>query len=371
MTKIPSIYFQPSIYKENKLYCALPTNGDADLAFTRASEATRVNQNGLIETVGVNVPRLDHSDGGCPSLLVEPQSTNLVTYSENFSNAVWVKTDASVTSNSDVAPDGTTTADTITADANNVTIQQFYTGVIGTDYTTSFYIKRKTGTGVVSIRSVENVTTPITVTNEWTRVSLTTTSTTTTIRIGINLATSGDEVYVWGAQLEQQSYATSYIPTVAGTVTRVEETCSKNGLNSYINTQEGVLFLEAKVPITTKQKDFMITNGGVSDVVGFNFSDYRILSICRIGTVTQASIESTIDAGFMKLAFQWQQNNFSLYKNGVKIGEDLLGSVGSVGLFDTLSFNRGSFNDFQGELKQFSVYDSVLTEAELITLTTL
>ena len=73
---IPSIAMIPSGYKANKLYSVLPTNGDGDFTTTRNTVATRVNENGLIEEVASNVPRLDYSDGGCPSLLLEPTSTN-------------------------------------------------------------------------------------------------------------------------------------------------------------------------------------------------------------------------------------------------------------------------------------------------------
>ena len=74
---IPTLTMIPSGYKAGKLYSVLPTNGDGDFTTSRSSSATRVNKSGLIETVLSNVPRLDYSDGSCPSLLLEPQSTNL------------------------------------------------------------------------------------------------------------------------------------------------------------------------------------------------------------------------------------------------------------------------------------------------------
>ena len=74
----PSITMIPSGYKSQKVYSVLPTNGDVDLTFDRNNIGTRVNKNGLIEQVATDVPRLDYSDGSCPSLLSEPASTNLV-----------------------------------------------------------------------------------------------------------------------------------------------------------------------------------------------------------------------------------------------------------------------------------------------------
>jgi hypothetical protein len=170
-----------------------------DFSVTRASVATRVNSQGFIETI--------------------PAVTNLVLRSEEFNDASWTKTNATVSSNTATAPNGTLTADTLTATGTNGQIQQVIVGVSGTTYVASFYIKRRTGTGVVNIRAVENIDTPITITNEWTRVSFAATATTTTVRIGIRLSTSGDEVDVWGAQLEVGTVPSNYVQTVAGVVT--------------------------------------------------------------------------------------------------------------------------------------------------------
>ena len=138
MSKIPTIAMIPSAYKANKVYSVLPTNGDADLDFARTSTKTRVNQIGLVEDLATGVPALDYTDGGCPSLLLEPQSTNLVTYSEDFSNAIYLK-DSGVTigttNNSD--PKGGILATQI-----NVTDSgRIYSNFTSDDYTVSVYIK--------------------------------------------------------------------------------------------------------------------------------------------------------------------------------------------------------------------------------------
>jgi len=248
----PSIAIIPSAYKTGVLAAVLPNNGIADLDFTRGSTATRINAQGLIEEVGVNVPRLDYSDGGCPSLLLGLQSKNLVTYSEYFSDESWVLTGATVTSNTEIAPDGNLTADTLTSTGAGQ-IQFSISGTSATNYNVSFWIKRKTGTGIVYIRSVENLNTPVTITNQWTRVNLTTLSTSSSIRAGVRLDTIGDEVYIWGAQLEQQSYATSYIPNygTAEGITRLADAASLDltpfNITTIIETIDGV----EQPPITT------------------------------------------------------------------------------------------------------------------------
>jgi hypothetical protein len=213
----------------------------------RTSVKYVLNASGVLASVAADTPAFEfNADGTYRGLLVEPAGTNLVTYSADFTQVVWVKTiSASVTGNTGVAPDGTTTADTLTAGANGSQIQFVHTGTAGIAYNASFYIRRVTGTGVVNIRAVENTNIPITVTASWTRVSLSAVSTTTTIRIGLTLATSGDEVEIWGAQLETGSVATSYIPTVASTETRTADSVSLTGASSLIGQTEGTLYVEA------------------------------------------------------------------------------------------------------------------------------
>jgi hypothetical protein len=111
MATIPSLALLPSGYKASKVYSVLPTDGIGDFDFTRSGNATRVNSEGLIELVTTNVPRLNYPliDGvvnGCPSLLLEPQRTNLIQYSEDFSQGYWTKDGSSVTSGF-TSPDGT------------------------------------------------------------------------------------------------------------------------------------------------------------------------------------------------------------------------------------------------------------------------
>jgi hypothetical protein len=169
------------------------TTLDPRITFSRTSNAT------LFDSAG--------------NLVYAPH--NLLTFSEQFDNSAWLtKTNCTITANNAIAPDGTTTADTVTATANTATVQQAPVGTVGVIYTASVWIKRRAGAGQVFLRSVENVNTPITVTNEWQRFSLATTSTSTTIRCGVALQVSGDEVDVWGAQLNVGALQPYYSTTV-------------------------------------------------------------------------------------------------------------------------------------------------------------
>ena len=317
---IPTIAMIPSGYKANKIYSVLPTNGDADLDFTRASEATRVNQNGLIETVGVNLPRYNFDVGEtCPSLLIEPQSTNLYLNSETLST-------------------------------QNVT-------TLASTYTVSFY-----GTGTITFTGSYSGSLVGTGAND--RVTLTFTATAGTLTSTI----SGS---VKKGQLENLGYATSYIPTAATTVQRNKEVFTKTGLTSYINSQQGVIYLDCKVPFTNIQKDLMLTDGTSLNFLGFNFLNNNITAFYKILSGVQSAIPINYTETRMKLAFLFSENNFKFFINGSQVGADTLGSVAPANTFDTLSSNRSPFNDWFGEIYELQIYNTTLTDAELITLTTL
>ena len=106
----PKLAMIPTGYKAGKVYSVLPESGVGDFTFDRDSKATRVNEDGLIEVMDNDVPRLDYTDGGCPSLLLEPERTNLIQYSEDFSQSYWSKSASTITSNAAISPDGTLNA---------------------------------------------------------------------------------------------------------------------------------------------------------------------------------------------------------------------------------------------------------------------
>lgn len=349
----------------------VPT-GVGDFVFDRNSDATFVGSDGLIQTASFDIPRFDYSGRTCPVILAEPQSTNLATYSEDLTNAAWVKTTATITSNSETAPDGTLTADTLTATAANGQVQQVYTGSSATTYTASFYIKRKTGTGNIYLRSVENTNTLITVTNEWTRVDLATTSTSTSIRIGIRIEDSGDEVYLWGAQLEQLDYATSYIPNLTtGSSTRQADLFNQSGSLATFDDDKGVLYVEMGALFNTGAfRSITISDGSVSNVVEIYLSSTNntIGAKIVVGGANQAEMTATVGdfTDINNVAIQYNLNDFRLFINGIKVGEDTSGSVFTASTLDELRLDNGvGGQDFEGEIQYLSVQNQVLTDLQL------
>jgi hypothetical protein len=155
--------------------------------------------------------------------LIKTATTNLVTYSQDFDQ--WSATNATVTPNAELAPDGTTTADQVTSTASDPWVQRSVTTASAGAYTFSVYIKAATGvsSNVVALRVFDSDgtiygSTSISVTTEWQRyqISVTTAKPVTIVRVDApNFATIGDVFYLWGAQLEQSSTVGEYIPTTS------------------------------------------------------------------------------------------------------------------------------------------------------------
>jgi hypothetical protein len=379
MATIPSLALIPSGVKASKVYSVLPTDGVGDFDFTRSGNATRVNSDGLIELVSTNVPRLNYPliDGvvsGCPSLLLEPSRLNVATYSEDFSNGVYSKLNGTVTTNTAISPDGTQNADTWTATSGSAQLQGVVVITSGVQYTMSIYLKRKTGTGQVALRGVSNTSTNITITDEWQRYSVTLTSTDTNGRYGVFLLNSGDEVYVWGAQLEAGSYATSYIPTQGATATRVAETCNDAGNDQVFNGSEGVLFVEMSAlanDSTTRRINLRNSSGSNQIRIEFGNSS-NLISAVLFNGANQAVINNTSNniLNSNKIAFKYKENDFALWINGVEVGTDIIGTTIGAGILDRIDLSL-SPNQTYSNIKQIQYFNTALTDLQLQQLTTL
>jgi hypothetical protein len=222
-----------------------------EMDFSRSSTATRESSAGLIADSPIDTPRIDFSDSSDGALLLEPQRRNLIPYSQDFTQPQWTSpSTATLTATSTICPDGSQTAVRVTATADGQQLAELVNVTSGQTYTVSAWVRRVTGSGTISILGIENTSTPIAVTSEWQRFSVTATATSVNGRAYFRVATSGDAIEVWGVQLEDNGtlgggdYTTSYIKTNGATATRIAETCSKSGLENYINSEEGVLYVE-------------------------------------------------------------------------------------------------------------------------------
>ena len=398
-----SLILTPNGYKSQKLYSIIPSTGDGDLTFTRATTATRVNSSGLVENIPTTVPRLNYS-GSVPHWLLEPQRTNLQLQSSNFTTSWTLNNSATVTSNSTISPDGTQNADTIDpATTPSSGVYQFVTVSSGAKYTFSVYIKNISTATSITIGCDTNPSTalldynPTTKTiitngagiisssvvnagNDWYRVSGTYTSTGTANDLVIySQNSSGIPFAVWGAQLESGSYATSYIPTTTSTVTRNADITLVTGVSSLIGQTEGTLFIEwapGDLGLDTNSNIMGIYSSTGNNRLSLYFdvyggSPHLTIDLTKNSTSTYftPSIPLT-NTNFRKLAVVYKSNSMYIFENGVKIYTN-----NSTGVtfpltqqLETLTFSPYNKTN---KVRNAQIYPMALTDAECIALTTL
>jgi len=383
-----SIALIPSGYRDGELYSVLPANGDGDFNFGSGSTATRVNKDGLIETVGDDIPRLDYPltngvVGDCPHLLLEPSRTNLLIQSVNLASIFTFNTGGgSLTANYGVSPDGSKTSTrVITNDTNNshcfetlsggsgsLTYSLYYKGVIG-ETTTIRAIAVGSG-GVGAEKS-------ITFTGKWQREQITFQRGASVNYVYIvdyrSINGTATDFQVFGGQVEEGSYTTSYIPTSGGAVSRSADICNGSGTSAEFNDSEGVLFAEiASFVSSGTSRRIAISDGDYTDRIEIlygaatNRIDYQVIS----NNVFQAGGFYTVTdvTDFNKVAVKYKQDDFALWINGVEVSTDNSGNT-PTGL-NTLRFEDGGGGlDFYGKCKQLIYFNEALSDSELQTLT--
>jgi hypothetical protein len=398
----------PSGYKATTLYSQIGTDGVDDFDVSRNSIATRVNKSGLIEEVAIDVPRLDYTDGACPVLLTEPQSTNLITYSEDFSEWLF-SSSAVVDSNTVVSPDGTLNASKFSSESalTNINIKEIVALGSG-NYTQSLYVKqgdfdslrlRISGTDVgtsgqtLSIYDFSFITEQITKVsggtvdntkvdvfgNEWYRISLSFSATTITQQVIYCQPNGGGDiggVYIWGAQLEELTYPTSYIPTAGSTVTRLADAVTGAGDVNSFNSEEGVFYMEMAALADDGTSRFISISDGTYDnavTIIFHATSNQIWGYIKVSGSPIAILVHTLNdaTSYIKAALKWKLNDFSLWVDGTEVATDSLGTMPIADTLNELSFYRGDIsNPFFGKVKALKVFKTALSDAELETLTT-
>jgi hypothetical protein len=386
-----SLIVTPNGYKAGKIYSIVPATGAGDLSATRATTATRVNSSGLIESVASNVPRLDYTDGSCPSILVEPQRTNLVLRSEEFENAVWSKTNITVTANTTTAPNGTLTADKLTPSSSDSYVRYLsFNGTAGSVYTFSFYAKADAITNIrirqFNATELNGTIEFITINNQWQRFTVTSTcAVNQQVQLwvgGGSTWSTGEDIFIWGAQLELGEYPTSYIPTVASTVTRNADVISKTGISDLIGQSEGTMFADFNLStIGTENGSGIVEltpSGGVSGesnrvIIFKNVSSKQIGFQIRAGGITNIfnSIFSAPPDGKVKVGIAYKSGDTILSVNG-----SIVARSETFNFSETLNFIKlGSYSaanfSINDTINQVLLFKTRLSNAELISLTTL
>jgi len=358
---------------------------------------------GLLE----DEPRFDYSGGAtCPSLLLEPSRTNLIPYSEYIEEADIIDA-AQVLTTTDATPEGTNNARVL---AYNGGTNQHYMSFVpsvtnGETYTFSVFLKKKelryvaliflndyagrffdleTGTilgttgGTLVDSKIENFG------NGWYRCSITDVATSTSKFSGVYLSDNGtalgpfvptgnDGVYIYGYQVEQGSYPTSYIPNHSGTgsVTRGHE--METAISSRFSTQSFSFFADYVVS-QASNKSFPVISldiSGTTNDISIYLNGYvganLYLGSTNGGYIFGSSTNDGVNVGSQsKICVTYDGDEISYYINGALYGSTTGVTFDNADVAVKFSSNRHIF-----ELKKYIDFPEALSQADAITLTTL
>ena len=383
----------------SKFYSVLPSSGVGDFTFSRSGSATRINSQGLIETVADGVSRLNYPliDGvvkGCPSHILEPQRINLLPYSQDFSNAAWSKSNVTIISNSIISPDGSLNADElqVTSSAGNIydNIGNIGDGVFSVfaKYKDTQFIRLRS-TGSYAYFDIKNGVVGGTINtldakienygNGWYRCSVIGNNTNSLAQIfvssdGVNVGLGN--VYLWGADFQMGSYPTSHITTNGTIVTRSAETANGSGDVDTFNDSEGVLYFEGSALANDGTYRYIsLSDGSNSNNVRVFLTPtsnqilFEVISGASLKfNYTNNNINVLLNT---KILVKYKQSDFSIWINGFNVNSSVGVNGGNtpIGL-DRLNFDRGTGDTvYYSKTKEVAYYDTVLTDLELETLT--
>jgi hypothetical protein len=340
----------------------------------------------------LNVPRLTYQNGGggCPSLLLEKQSTNLLKYSEQFENSNWTKLQGNggslpiITENYGISPDGTQNADRIQLTRTTQTssfsyVYQNYVGTVGVAYSWSVWLKSLSGTPSVALSYDGSIYLNIvTLTTEWQRYTFTSNAINpdlqATFLLFENLSSTSlsADFLAWGAQIEASSYPTSYIHTTSSSATRVADACFKTGISSLIGQTSGVLFVDINRTQKSENYQVPVFIGSNPNIVQLYFTSTNscVGQVYTSAGQQVAIISSALANGRYKIALAYASNDFAMYINGTQIGTDSSGTVPTCSQVIIGNDDSGASN-FNDSINQAILFPTRLTNAELASLTTI
>lgn len=382
---------------------------DPRITFTRASIGTYYNSAGVLQTATTNGPRFDYDPvtHAARGLRIEEQRTNGLVQSQDFSVGNYVKTGATVTTNQTTAPDGTTTADLVTASASPATVSQVIIVSAGVPYVTSLYIRKGTsdwcylagdvaGTGAerpkayfnLNTGTVGTIETNITsatiqaVGNGWHRCTLARLGTagSENFMVGIcdadNSATVtvGRTIYVWGAQAEvgaSATFVTSYIPTTTAAVTRQPDIAVMTGTNfsSWYRQGVGTFIAEFELLSASGTRPILSadSNATAERIFLFGSGADPKLTI-NDGGVMQADLDlGTLAAGApFKIGGSFAANDVAGCFDGGTVFTDLAATMPTP---TQLRLGSEGTNYLNGWLRRVKFYIIAKSDSELAALT--
>ena len=413
----PSLLIVPQIRGAGKL--AVDIQSPVYFDVTRATTATRVNSSGLIESVASGVPRLDWyatpaaqdaAATGCPALLVEASGQNLALQS-TFSTGWSTSFSGSVSGNASGtnSPEGSGNAALLSVVTTAFSsIWRTITTVSGSVYTASVFAKKRdkdflyfvnlagntavawfnlaSGTvgtvGANTTARIENYG------NGWYRCSITQTAggTTSYIQFGLsdanntNAAASSGSNFVFGAQFELGSVATTYIPTTSGAVSRSADVISASGalVSGLIGQTEGTIYAEVDLrSFANLGMIASISDGTASNRLEiYKFTDSKIrfdrTSATQSALTAAASTATYTAPTILKIAVGYMSGDTIMYINGVAATTQqtptfTFGALTQV----NIGSNRNNGQLFTDRIRAAALYTTRLSNDQLAELTRL
>jgi hypothetical protein len=392
---------------------------DSLTAYTPTTSSPITKYQPVLQTAGNNVARFDHNPttGESLGLLIEESRTNVATYSEDYTQSVWTKSETTVTSNTIIAPDGFLTGSKLientTTTSHSLWIRPSFT--LGNYYSFSFYVKSaeksiivitlynssysyaranfnlSSGTTTASTQSGCS-SSIVDVGNGWYRCTLIgLADATATGYAGLTLAPDGytdtiqpgytgdgySGVYIWGAQVEQASFPTSYIKTTGSQVTRSADDAEMTGTNfsDWYNYNGGTLYGECIQPSTS------VYYGTMAYMTESDSQSYRIeLRARNFGNLSRAyiltpgvaqcdfNLSSVAEGNLNKMIIAFTYNDFAATNNGATVQTDNVGIIPDS--FVRLNIgSTGTGNFLNSTIKKVAYYPTRLTNNELVDLT--
>lgn len=365
------------------------TSGEIEsgVTFARASTATNINSSGFVGAVGSNIPRFGYDPVTLAKqgLLIEGQRTNSIPFSQNFDEAAYwfPSTTITITSGAVQSPGGASNAARLFVNLAGTAF--FYTDVIATSGDASYAIYAKASSGNLEANTfkVRNVTTSadllkvtinygtgeVTIVsgtgiaysenagNGWWRVYLlcrTGITSTNTLRFFAAFADDTEAVgraaYIWGAQVELNDTASSYIPTSGTAATRAAEIVSMSGTSftRWYSPLQGSFFVEYLSPTRTLRYVFTVGAGSFADLIGLNCNSINTTSTFLIrsgGSQVSANDNVTIGNFFRKTAISYGNltasiSSYSISSNGSTVATSSTAGYSVPSSFSSLTIGR-------------------------------
>ena len=341
----------------------------------------------------IDLPRINFdANGENGALLLEPSRQQLITQSEYFGSSDWVTANYGtaqppiITNNYAISPDGSKNATRIQFDLNGGTtandrvfIRQSLTSQ--TDYYFSVWMKSATGSEQKVLWHQGGDSNETTITSEWQRFELDRNSNATGwagLALRGHYAIQTSDILVYGFQVEQGSYATSYIPNhgTSGGVTRAADSCSVTGASDVIGQTEGTIYIEAEVDTIGDTTNLININHSTTAAVTLTQQSNKKLRFQVFGAAGNAFILDSAQpvSGMFKAAIVYKSGDSSLFVNGVESASSTATfTIGSAGLNEIfLGTDIAYYAEVnQNKTKQVALFKERLSDSELATLTTL